>query len=270
VGWQAVKLASSDALAVRASKKLRSDETLVLSLGATILRKHLDDVPLWRGDHVAVKQLIEDFARYLYLPRIAGPEVLVQAMRDGVALLTWQSDSFAYAESHDEVGGRYRGLRSAQAVSISEDNVGVLVKPDVARHQMDAETKPAVPAGPSVGGPTGVGPGTGTGTGGGQTGQGTGTATGGGTTTSGGGAPTKVTPRRFYGTVVVDPARAGRDAGRIADEVIAHLVGQLGAEVTVTIEIQAKLPRGASDQLVRTVTENSRTLKFTSHGFEAE
>ena len=35
------------------------------------------DVPLWRGDHVAVKQLVEDFARYLYLPRLAGPEVLV-------------------------------------------------------------------------------------------------------------------------------------------------------------------------------------------------
>jgi len=27
---------------------------------------------------------------------------------------------------------------------------------------------------------------------------------------------------------------------------------------------------GASEQVVRTVTENSRTLKFTSHGFESE
>jgi hypothetical protein len=69
---------------------------------------------------------------------------------------------------------------------------------------------------------------------------------------------------------VVDPARVGRDAGRIADEVIAHLVGQVGAEVSVTIEIQAKLPGGASDQLVRTVTENSRTLKFETQGFEKE
>jgi hypothetical protein len=47
-------------------------------------------------------------------------------------------------------------------------------------------------------------------------------------------------------------------------------VGQLGAAVTVTIEIQAILPGGASDQLVRTVTENSRTLRFKSHGFEVE
>jgi hypothetical protein len=38
----------------------------------------------------------------------------------------------------------------------------------------------------------------------------------------------------------------------------------------VTLDVEAILPGGASDQLVRTVTENSRTLKFTSHGFEAE
>ncbi len=77
-------------------------------------------------------------------------------------------------------------------------------------------------------------------------------------------------PRRFHGTVRLDPSRVGRDASRIADEVIAHLVGQMGAEVTVTIEIEASLQDGASDQIVRTVTENSRTLKFTSHGFESE
>ncbi len=109
ITWQAIRLSGGDALAVRASKKLRSDESLVTSLGSTILRKHLDDVPLWRGDHVAVKQLVEDFARYLYLPRLAGPEVLVQAIRDGVALLTWQSDTFAYAESYDEGAGALPG-----------------------------------------------------------------------------------------------------------------------------------------------------------------
>ncbi|MGH7032053.1 MAG: hypothetical protein ACREEZ_16710 [Stellaceae bacterium] len=62
----------------------------------------------------------------------------------------------------------------------------------------------------------------------------------------------------------------GRDAGRVADEVIAHLTGLTGADVTVTIEIDARLPNGATDQLVRTVTENSRTLKFDSQGFEKE
>jgi BioD-like phosphotransacetylase family protein len=70
--------------------------------------------------------------------------------------------------------------------------------------------------------------------------------------------------------VRLDPTRVGRDASRIADEVIAHFAGQVGAEVTVTLEIEATLADGASDQIVRTVTENSRTLKFDSHGFETE
>jgi UDP-N-acetyl-D-mannosaminuronate dehydrogenase len=52
--------------------------------------------------------------------------------------------------------------------------------------------------------------------------------------------------------------------------VIAHLAGQVGAEVTVTLEIEATLADGATDQIVRTVTENSSTLKFDSHGFETE
>jgi hypothetical protein len=38
----------------------------------------------------------------------------------------------------------------------------------------------------------------------------------------------------------------------------------------VTIEIDARLPNGTTDQLVRAVMENSRTLKFDSPGFETE
>ncbi len=258
ITWQATRLSGTDALAIRASKKLRNDELLVTSLGSTILRKHLDEVPLWRGDHVAVKQLVEDFGRYLYLPRLSGPEVLVQAIRDGIALLTWQSDTFAYAESHDKGATRYRGLRGGQVVSLSPQDAGLLVKPDVARRQMEAE-KPAAIPGSASGGATSVGtPANGAG------------ATHPGTTGTTPGAVAVQLPRRFHGTVRLDPARVGRDASRIADEVIAHLAGQVGAEVTVTLEIEASLPKGASDQIVRTVTENGRTLKFTNQGFEQE
>jgi hypothetical protein len=76
--------------------------------------------------------------------------------------------------------------------------------------------------------------------------------------------------RRYFGTVTLDPTRVGRDASRIAEEVVAHLVGQVGANVTVRLEITADLPNGVSDQVVRTVTENSRTLKFDAQGFERD
>lgn len=252
VKWEAVRLTGGDALAVRASKKLRSDELLVTSLGSTILRKHLDAVPLWRGDHVAIKQVVDDFARYLYLPRIAGPEVLLQAIRDGIALLTWRADTFGFAESFDDAATRYRGLRGGQGVMISADSTGLLVKPDVASRQLDAEVPgPGAPVPPPE--PGGKGP-----------------TPGPEVPVLAPAPPAAQVLRRFHGSVRLDPNRVGRDAGRIADEVIAHLAGQMGAEVTVTIEIEARLPNGATDQLVRTVTENSRTLKFDSQGFEKE
>ena len=64
--------------------------------------------------------------------------------------------------------------------------------------------------------------------------------------------------------------RAGRSASQIADEVVAHLSGLPRAKVTVTLEIEAEIPDGAPENVVRTVTENSRTLKFRSHGFERD
>lgn len=75
-------------------------------------------------------------------------------------------------------------------------------------------------------------------------------------------------PRRFHGSVVLDAAPVGRDASRIADEVISHLAGLVGAKVRVTLEVEAEVSSGVPDNVVRTVTENSRTLKFTNQGFE--
>jgi predicted AAA+ superfamily ATPase len=251
VEWNALRLTGTDALAVRASKKLRNEELLVTTLGSTVLRKHLDEVPLWRGDHVAVRQLVEDFARYLYLPRLVGPEVLVKAIRDGVALLTWQTDTFAYAESYDETVGRYRGIRGGQLITLGADDPGLIVKADVARRQLESEApEPARGVGGEIPSPTRQAPVS--------------------ASDAEPAAGTRLRPRRFHGTVRLDPARVGRDAGRIAEEVIAHLAGQPGAEVTVILEIDARLPGGVDEHTVRVVTENSRTLKFTNHAFEAE
>jgi hypothetical protein len=49
--------------------------------------------------------------------------------------------------------------------------------------------------------------------------------------------------------------------------VISHLTGLVGSSVKVTLEIEATVEAGAPENVVRTVTENSRTLKFTTHGF---
>jgi hypothetical protein len=40
--------------------------------------------------------------------------------------------------------------------------------------------------------------------------------------------------------------------------------------VTVTLEAETEIPSGVPDQVVQNVIGNSRTLKFTSQGFEKE
>ena len=47
-------------------------------------------------------------------------------------------------------------------------------------------------------------------------------------------------------------------------------LSERGSDGEVTSEGQAKSPQGVPDNVVRTVTENCRTLKFDSNGFEKE
>jgi hypothetical protein len=76
--------------------------------------------------------------------------------------------------------------------------------------------------------------------------------------------------RRFFGSVELDPKRAGRDAGSVAEAVIQHLELEKGADVKITIEITANIPEGAGERTIRTVSENCKTLKFKQFSFEEE
>ena len=118
---------------------MRSDELLIISFAGTRLRMELDRVPLWRGDHVSARQLVDDFARYSYLPRLKEPAVLLEAIRNGLSLMTWEQDSFAYADEYDDGAGRYRGLQSGPRGPLTDSDPGLLVRPEVARKQITEE-----------------------------------------------------------------------------------------------------------------------------------
>ena len=255
--WQAIRLAGQGSLAHRASRRMRNDELLITVFAGTRLRMELDRIPLWRGDHVSVRQLVDDFARYSYLPRLREPLVLLEAIRNGLSLMTWEQDSFAYADGYDDSAQRYRGLQSRPRAALTDSDPGILVRPEVARKQLDAEAVRADKADEGTETPYVQKPG--------EPGE--------VRETSAEEVPAS-TPRpaanRYHGAVRLDPTRAGRDASQVADEVVAHLAGLLGADVKLTLEIEANIPDGAPEQVVRTVTENSRTLNFDDSGFETE
>lgn len=260
--WRRIQLSEPERIASLASKRMTGDALLTTSLAGNSLRMELDRIPLWRGDHVAILQLVDDFARYSYLPMLKNSSVLLGAIHKGLSMMTWEIDSFAYADSYDDVTKRYRGLRTESPGVPEDTDTGILVRPDIARKQLDAETAGKNGAATNQNDRSG-----GSGSGPGETNR---------DDTRGlfpddPVVPSKQgIPTRYHGSVTLNEMRPGRDVSQIADEVISHLVGLLGADVKLTLSIDAKIPEGVSKNVVRTVIENSRSLNFDDAEFESE
>ena len=252
VAWEESRVAGTEPLAVRVAKKLRNEEALITEYSGARLRMDLDRVPLWRGDHVTLRQLWSDYCQYLYLPRLRDSSVLLDAVRSGIALLTWTTDTFAYASAYDEQTSRYVGLTAGQHAGVVLDATAVVVKPDVATCQMDQD-KPATgddAQTPPSGSPRPAGDPTSS------------------PTHSPSSQPSpSAAPKRFYGRVTLEPVRVMRDIGEIAEAIVTQL-GRADASVTINVEIEATAEGGFSEDIRRTVDENARTLKFDTHEFE--
>jgi hypothetical protein len=63
--------------------------------------------------------------------------------------------------------------------------------------------------------------------------------------------------------------QAATDPSRVRARPRSGLAGLANAGVRITVEISADLPDGAPDGVVRTLTEDCRTLRLTGDGFEA-
>ena len=265
IEWKETRLQGQESLFARASKKAIDESDLLDNYAATNLRLEALDRFLWRDtNHIDLKRLWEYLTQYLYLPRFKDPNVLLETVRNGVTSTIW-ADNFAYAEGFDEQTEKYLGLRAATGINPSISTHSLLVKPEIAQQQFDAE-KPQVStttfrettskygivsgsnASSRVSGDR-------------ETGE------------SSGGASENTQQtvlRRFYGNIEIDAMRVNRDAPAIASEIIQHLTALNGAKVKVTLEIEAEIPEGVPDDVVRTVTENCRTLKFNNQSFERD
>lgn len=265
VEWQEIRLQGQDSPISRASRKLIHEEHLITKYAASRLRLEALNLYLWRDvNHIDLKKLWEYLAYYLYLPRLRDEKVLLQAVQEGVTALLWH-ENFAYAEGWDESRDRYLGLKAGEYISATLSSQSLLVKPQVAQRQRDADVASTTATATQT--PQAKEPGTAVNE---FVLQGTNvidaSLQGNGTVMP---APSP-SPKHFYGSVKLDALRLRRDAGQIADEVVQHFTSLVGAEVEVNIEIQVRIPEGAPDNVVRTVTENCRVLKFTLQEFDSD
>lgn len=245
--WDIQRITNGDdSIVARASKRAVKNDQLLVTWAPVLLKMELDKW-LWKDvPHINIKQLWEYYCNYPYLSRLRDESVLIKTVQEGLR----SKEFFGYAQAVDE-SGRYVGLAIGSAsIAVRMDPHSVLVKPDVALRQIEAETPRATEQEK---------------------------------TTADDqvlvidksrdkDVPKPEVPvfRRFHGAVSLDATRVARDAGKVAEEVIQHLSALIGANVKLTLEVQADVPGGVPEHIVRTVTENCRTLKFETSGFEKE
>jgi len=245
IRWHQTKPSGAGTIAERIARKLESEERLITVYGGTRVRMDLDRIPLWSDrQDITVEALWKAYAQFLYLPRLASFTVLARAISDGASKLTWNTETFAYADAHD--GARWVGLTVSQHVDPRPS--GLLVHPDVASIQIEAETSKdprGTADGPSIGDETQPE---------GAEGKGE--------------EPTGDTlSRSFYGQFDLDSVRAIRQLEEILRNVVEHLTSTQGSDVSLTLEINATSD-GFDDRVRRVVSENSAQLGAKSHEFE--
>jgi predicted AAA+ superfamily ATPase len=245
IEWETFRISGSESFYDRAARKLLKDGLLIPAWSPDNLRMEMERFNLW-GDspHVPLKQLWEYFGRYCYLSRLLDENVLLGAIKDGISRL---DAPFAYATGIEDE--RYLGLAFRSASSIYFDNQSLLVQPEAAQKQIDEEQRHKPVPVPTPGGFDG----------------GLRPSDDDDLEPDDGDSPIAT---RYYGTVELDAQRINREIGVIVEEVIQRLTSMTGCDVEVHLEVRASRPEGFDEAAIRTISENSRTLKFDTHEFD--
>lgn len=242
IEFQTNRISGDDNFYDRAARKLRSDGLLIDEWSPDILRMELEKY-IWgeeKGWQVGFKKLWEFMAQYVYLPRLSDHHVLVEAIKSGVRRM---DAPVAYATGENDAGF-HTGIAYQSAGDVFFDENSLIIHPEHLNPPPEIEPPPIEPDG--------------------------GEENGGRDEDEYEEGEREKKAVRYYGRVSIDPQRVNKDVGLIVEEVIERMSSELNCEVEITMEIRANKPDGFDESKIRTVSENSRTLKFDDFGFEEE
>ena len=200
------------------------------------LREYVWNNPNY-GNHIKIDDLWSLLATHVYLPRLRNIGVLLECIKQGVP-----EKAFGYAKSYtesefreneDEKKGSYTGSRFGEDLGFGMiDATGLLVNPDMA--QQEAQEYPTVTPTPIE--PAGISP-----------------------------DPDPVSPTLPQGTThfIATKTMQGEisldDINLLREEIIRTMRND-GAEISVTITIEARKPDGFSENAARSIRQNSDAL----------
>ncbi len=258
VGWETISVSTNSANLIREIENRLCEEEWITSKWSPIHLKNLLEQWYFKEGNpdVSALKVYQDTCHYLYFPRLVNDHVYKNVIGQGLD----SEDFFGFASGKD--GGRYLGFSFGNGGIFALDDACVLIHKDAAAEYRE-RTLPAPQSEamtPLVGGdpvpqasPVGLTitppPTTGVST-----------------------APVIQTAvkKQFYGNIDLDPVKAKMDFATIVDEVVQKFTAKLGVEVSISVEIQAKLKDGFDEGLQRTIKENCNVLKFSSAEFEED
>jgi len=254
IKWEEIRIPTMDENPMEAiMRKLKEAEVVILQWAGIHLSGFLKEWYFTNdANDVLLKNLWNDFCRYLYLPRLSNENVLINAVADGVQ----SADFFAYASGKE--AEKYVGLKIGVSTMVFMDSSGLLVNKEVAKKQLELDhptvlqTPGGEAPGDTAGGPMG-----------GEPGAGEDGAVTGGVQQSG-------NKKHFYGTVELTPTKATLEFDQIVREVVQHFSSKVGTNVKIKVEVEASSAKGFDEATQRIVKENSRTLGFSQAEFEKE
>lgn len=264
--WEVVAIApTAQNLIQSIEEKLREEEWMVYEWSPIHLRKVLADWYLKDGiTEISALKVWQDCCHYLYLPRLVNDQVFRNAIAEGVET----EDFFGFAAGKE--GDRFLGFSFGKNSLASLDESSLLIDRETAAAYAE-KLRAAQPPGPQPEHPDTGGTGT-------------------GNTSGASGIDDRLTPptdpmsvhggtghdsaaankTHFYGTVDLDAVKAKMDFATIMDEVIQQFTAQVGVDVTISVEIEARKKDGFDESLQRTIKENCNVLKFKSSEFEED
>jgi hypothetical protein len=226
--------------------KLRANGVIVDELGPDTFMAELRKVWQETTPHVSVATLLDWFASYVYLPRLRDDVTLTTAIEKLVAKL---DAPVAFAESFDDTTGEYRGV-SKWRLGLTDVAHGLLVWREVLP-QSDEPTQgeESRAAAATTGAPADTA-----------------------TAPSSSDQEVQRRPKRFFGSITLDPDKAGLQVAKIAEEILFELTRPKGASLKLTLEIEGAAAEGYPDDVVDVVRSNLRDLKLDVNevGFEEE
>jgi predicted AAA+ superfamily ATPase len=237
---------------VSIENKLKEEEWIIPKWSPIHLARILKQWYFKDGtSEVVTKRVLNDFASYLYLPRLVTETVLTDAIQEGIM----SEDFFGYARGLE--AGRYQGLLFGTPGSVTIDESSVLIEKEKAleQKQKDNLARTLSQSSPSTGGEIRT------------------YSSGTGTVSASMGSPaeqvTQATgsKKRFFATKDLNAQRARLDFNEVLDEVLMKLTARHTTSVSVSVEIVAHDTAGFEPNVRETIKAACNKLSFKQSDF---